>query len=702
MDTNEVDGTEDPSKEGAKSKSQWQKSWEKEVQAAEKLFKKYWKTADNVVKRFSDDREDAAPSDRTDQRVNLFWSHSRLLCETLYANAPKIDVGRKFKDANDDVARVASLLLQRALEYDMIENGEEYDTVMKQIVFDRVVPGLSCARVYYEYETETKKTEEELDEDGNVLVEASEDEEIIGEWVSLEYVYWGDVMWSWTRNWRDLRWVAFRSNMTRKEMMEEFDLTKKDLEQVEFKKQKIESGSDAGSDDTKDYVSTAEVWNIWDKESLQVFNWCAGMSEVISVQDDPLGLKGFFPSPRFWIANETTSLMMPKPDFAIVQDLYNEIDELNTRIAILTDACKVVGVYDQSSEGIKRMFEEGMENDLIPVDNWAMFAEKGGLQGQIDWLPIENVASVIDILTGKLQDKMLMVERVTGMSDIISGAGTHPREGVGTQEMKAEYGSVHIQSLEQRLAQFVTDVLEIKSQILCQICEPETLLLLANADQLSPADQQIIPEALQLLRDWESASMRIEVQADSMAQVDYTRMKRERGEAIEAMAMFMQSATGLIQGMPQALPTILEMLKWGLAPYKGSQQLEGILDQTIKQALSQPPQGPDDGKADAEKVKAQAEVEKERLRGQNEITKIREKAQADIMVIQSKLMAKLQEVEAKITENTSKEEAQAYFAAVQREVESQFEIMLAEVEAEISQEEERTRATIRAGSESGG
>src|SRR5438874_283159 len=97
---------------------------------------------------------------------------------------------------------------------------------------------------------------------------------------------------------------------------------------------------------------------------------------------------------------------MPKSDFMIAQDLYRDIDKLQTRISLLTDAAKLVGVYDKQAEGVKRIFTEGIENDLIAVDNWAMFAEKGGLKGVIDWVPLDMVVNAIEILTSKQQEKI--------------------------------------------------------------------------------------------------------------------------------------------------------------------------------------------------------------------------------------------------------------------------------------------------------
>lgn len=68
---------------------------------------------------------------------------------------------------------------------------------------------------------------------------------------------------------------------------------------------------------------------------------------------------------------------------------------LTQRIGLLTEALKVVGVYDASQPAIARMLNEGVNNTLIGVDSWAAFGEKGGLKGTVDFLPMEQVVSAL-------------------------------------------------------------------------------------------------------------------------------------------------------------------------------------------------------------------------------------------------------------------------------------------------------------------
>ena len=71
------------------------------------------------------------------------------------------------------------------------------------------------------------------------------------------------------------------------------------------------------------------------------------------------------------------------------------MDYVSTRITLLERAVAARGVYDKTSDEIKRLLDEAMENQLIPVEGFAMFKEKGGLQSVVDWLPIEAFVNAL-------------------------------------------------------------------------------------------------------------------------------------------------------------------------------------------------------------------------------------------------------------------------------------------------------------------
>lgn len=691
-----------------------QDRWSREIKAALKQFGPFHKQAEKVMEKYRDDNggQEAADAEKVNSSLNLFWSNTQTLQSILYARLPKVDVSRKFSDPNDDVARVATLMMDRLLNFDIQENGKEYDSVLKNCVQDRLLPGLGCARVYYDCDMTKNTVDPILDpETGKELAKGYDEEVVSDEWATLQYFHWRDVIWGWTRGWPNLPWIAFRNYLTKDESKERFDDEEdgtKVSEKLKYKNQKIFSTDDKLDDNThKSIWQKAEIWEIWDIESKCVWFWSDGMEEILDQVEDPLELKGFFPLPPPMLANITTTWLMPKPDFAMAQDLYNEIDVLDARISKLTEGCKLVGLYDKASIGIKRLFDEAVENELIPVDNWAMFAEKGGIQGQIDWLPLKEVAETIQILESQKDRKILMLEKITGMSDIITGAPVSDREPNATTADRAEFGSVRIQSLQEDLARFATDLLELKAEVIAKHCSDETILAMSNAKFMEEADQGFIPDALKLIHEWNTSVMRISIKSESMAMVDYTKMKAERTEFIQALGMILQSMTALVEQVPDSLPYLVELMKWGLAGFKSSDEIEGVLDRAIDGLKKNGVPKKDDGQAAAtqlEQAKMQAQMQLETLKGANKQKEIMAKMQSDLQVINATLQAKIKEIVTDAQKGQSEEQAQAVFANAQAAMAHRFQTAEDELTHTYKMEEikEAGDAQIRASKESGG
>ena len=73
-----------------------------------------------------------------------------------------------------------------------------------------------------------------------------------------------------------------------------------------------------------------------------------------------------------------------------------------------------------------------------------MFAEKGGIKGQVDWLPIEQVAAALSQLRDYRTELLSLLYQVTGMSDIMRGS-TQQGETATAQAIKAKFASTRVQ-----------------------------------------------------------------------------------------------------------------------------------------------------------------------------------------------------------------------------------------------------------------
>lgn len=619
METNQeissVSGEEVESPTSTRTPQGWHKYWDREMRAFLKRARKFRKNGNLVVDRFVDEGV-RIQQGSNDFRVNLFHSNISMMQSMLYGSTPKIDVSREHQDPDDDVARVASVLLKRMLEVNIASSGEGLSSVLKEALQDRLLPGLGTCRVYYEAVTE---------EDAFSYEEAIE-----------EYVHWQDFAWGWARIWKDVPWVAYRSWMTKDEVEARFNDTIADA--LTYEEQQVEEKDTEAANDneTAEKVEKAQIWEIWDKETMSVYWYSSGAELILDIKEDPYKLDGFFPSPMPMMANLTTRQVMPKADFLLAQDLYNEVDILQTRIAMITKAVKVVGVYDKSSDGIKRMLGEGTENDLIPVDNWAMFAEKGGIAGQIDWMPIEEIAGVLDKLRQQQNESKALLFEVTGLSDLLRGANTDQYTSDGTNQLTAKFGSIRVQALQDDFARFASDLESLKAELISKHFSPPTIFKYSSAQFLPMADKMQVGPAIQLLTS-PAAKWRINIKPESIAMVDYAQLKAERTEYLTSVATFLQSAGALIQQMPGATPVLLEMLKWGMAGFKGADYLEGTLDKAIEQASKAPPPGQGEQQA-----QAQAEQQKMQMELQIEMQKAQAKLQAEMQVIQAKAQSEIE------------------------------------------------------------
>lgn len=670
----------------------WKKHWDEQIVAAQKRLRTFQKQGSAVVDRYLDDRESNADptirSNNNPSKLNLFYTNVMTMQSMLYGSTPKVDVTREHHDPDDDVARVAGLMYQRILQADVEPSGENVPTVLKACLQDRLLPGLGIARVRYDMATTMTTVL------NPATMEMEETEEITYEDAPIDYVHWQDFLWGWARTWAEVPWMAFRAHLTKREAAERFgqDIANR----LEYKNQTPSgTGKEEGNDakDQQNITQKAAIWEIWCYRVRRVFWYAEGAPALLDMREDPLKLDGFWPVPKPLLANCTTKMLVPRADFVLSQDLYNEIDELQTRISMITHAIKVVGVYDSSSgSAVGRMLKEGNENDLIPVDNWAMFAERGGLKGTIDWFPVETIANVLQTLTGIQGQKIQQLYEVTGLSDILRGGNTDQYAAKGTQAMKLKMGSIRIQALQDEFARFASDLEAIKAEVISKHFQKESIVKQSGAMFLPQPDKQLISPALELMQSPE-LKWRVDIRPESIAMVDYAQLKSERSEFLTSMATYLQSMTSMVQSVPESLPVLLEMLKWGMAGFKGSNYLEGIMDQAITMAQQKPPGGdkekgpsPEETKLQVEQLKAQTAQQK----GQLELQKIQAKAQADLQTLQTKLQGEMQKIQVDAGRDQSLEQVQANNRL--REIAEELQSSLVEIRASMQADLEVERA----------
>ena len=607
--------------------------WEAEIAASKKDRERFVERAKKTTDRYLDER-DAIDADK--KKFNVFWTNTNIMKSALYSQIPKASVSRKYSDYRDQVARVAALTLERMLQTDLNDPLDKFDGVMRQTVFDRLVPGFGAAWLRLETDTEDIPESEggqlSQDSDANVPgpkgdsegfpVPAAEqhatstDPEPVGQAVPLkkikdqrvavDYVHWEDFFWSPCRVWAERRWVARRVYMTYDEVKRRFGEDKAKLTSFGVKTYKDANGRETKLD--RDIMERAEIYEIWDRQERKCNWWSPGCPEMLDTKDDYLHLQSFEPCPMPMFANLTNDCLMPRPDFYMVQDQYYELDQLNARISKLNDAMKVVGVYAKQ-EGVNLSNMLGsVENTLIPVDNWALFAEKGGVEGVISWLPLDQVVLAHARLMEAREQVKAQIYELTGISDIVRGA-SKASETLGAQEIKAQFASVRIKDLQDEVARFATDILIIKAEI--QVKHFSIDMFIRKSGILQTDNDEFVTDALTLLKSEEGFKWRIKIQPGSMAQADYAMEKKDSIEFLSATSSFMGQALPMTMQIPETKPIILGLLKWAISKFHNASDIEGMLDKQLDAMIGKPPPPPPvDPKIQAAQMKAQQDQQK--------------------------------------------------------------------------------------------
>ena len=553
-------------------------------------FKRWEGRSEKIIKRYRDDRTQTT----SQSHYNILWANVQTLKAATFSRMPKPDVSRRFKD-NDPVARVASLLIERALDFE-ITHSNDFHSTLTAAVYDRFLGGRGVAWVRYEPVIETTETEsmESISEDD--LESETEEEYIKTESTPVDYVHWKDFGHEVARQWDEVTCVWRKVYMTRGMLRDRFPEDK--FGDLADRIPLDSSPDDQKMKQTEGVGKRALIVELWDKEAKKVCWISMSLGKTLDEVDDPLELEDFWPCPRPLYATITNESLVPVPDYTLYQDQANELDVLADRIKGLIDALKVRGVYDASTPELARLFTEGDNNSLIPIKNFSAFAEKSGLRGSIDIVDITPIANALNNAYQAMGQVKQQIYDITGISDIIRGA-SNANETATAQQIKGQYATLRLKVFQDDVAMFASEILKIKAQIICQHFQPETILKIGGAENLSETDKQMIPQALELIKNNATRTFRIEVATDSMLYADEQQEKADRIEFMTATSGFVEKAVQAAQVAPQLVPLMMDLLKFGVTGFRVGRTLEGEFDNLadqMKQAQAKkdatPPQPP--------------------------------------------------------------------------------------------------------------
>lgn len=663
--------------------------WHDQIETAIKIFDKWEKRGQKVVKRYRDER-DAIEMPR--MKFNILWSNIQVLFPALYGRQAKPEVSRRYMD-QDPVGRLASTMLERVMEYETTQFGD-FDAAMSGAVQDRLLPGRGTAWIRYEpvIVNETPEVEGEMERDESQVYNTVEDptERIDAAHSPIDYVYWADFLHSPARTWDEVWWVARAVYMTKDEGVERFGDVFKN---VSLTSSNTDMDGKNPMTAKMTYDKKAMVYEIWNKRTAKVCWIAKGYPQALDERDDPLGLDEFFPCPKPLMATTTTGSMIPVPDFCEYEDQAQELDNLTQRIYLLTKACKAVGVFNAEFKELARMFSEGVDNKLFPVTAWAAMSEKGGLKGAIDMMDTSQIIITLRELYAAREQVKQSIYEIMGISDILRGS-SKAQETLGAQQLKANFGSLRLKSSQGDVARFATDIFKLKAQVICKFYPPELIVEMSGVMNTSDGqDPQMLQAALQMLSDSTIRDFNIAVEADSLAQIDEQAEKQGAQEAIGAIGVFLREAIPMVTQAPETLPMVSEMLLFLVRRFRAGRGLESAVEKAMKAlqdkadaAKQQPPSPPPEmmqmqAEQQAEQMRMQAQAQTEQMKMQAQAQIEQGKAQLEMQMHQAKVQAEMQLAQMKADFETAKQNNELQIKAREMAGKEEYERWKAELDA---------------------
>lgn len=471
---------------------------------------------------------------RKKNSFNILWSNTETLKPALFNSPPEPNVRRRFKDA-DPVGKVGSEVLERCLSFQT--DTEPFYSAIELDVLDMLLPGRGLSRIRYVpslVQVGTPQPNEGAEEPSHEVMEG-ETEELDWEQAVLEHVQWDDFRHGPGKTWAQVPWVAFRHRLNREDLRK---LAPEFADRVTLDEPADEDLKK--DDDLCEVFQTAEVWEIWCKDERKVYFIAKSFRDApLKALDDPLNLSGFFPLPKPLMAISDSSSLEPVPLYEQYKEQAEELNRISTRINKIIDACKVRGIYDSTMSELAELMRAA-DNDLVPAQNAAMWAEKGGFEKGIWMWPAETAAKVLQILYQQRADTKQVIYEITGIADVMRGA-TDPNETLGAQQLKAQWGGQRVQAMQREVQRYVRDFIRLMSEIVAEKFQPETLLKMSGLQiptqaqvqqQMMPAQSQAaqsgqppqmpaqppvtLEQVVQVLRDDASRMFKIDVETDSM------------------------------------------------------------------------------------------------------------------------------------------------------------------------------------------
>lgn len=568
--------------------------WIERIRASEKREDRWIKDAEQAEAAYLCGSDDDILAELPD--FNILHSNVETIVPSIFNSTPVPDIRPRHAE-KDKLAAFVSEVYERAIATQI--DDSRLNAEIEASAQDAFMAGRGVVRIKFDADVEdvpaqTQMVPVGIDDMGQPVMHPMEiapaTQKVTNERLLFEVVSWRDYREGPAKRWDAVPWVAFRHSLSQQELDQ---ITDKGISAAY-------SESDARDDELD-----ADVWEVWCRDLGKVYFVANDSCKVLSINDDPLGLAGFFPMAAPVQPITGTGKRVPVCPYRVYKTLAGELDTISKRIRAITKGLKLKGLVASEAADIEN-FATAEDNTLTIAANMEGIGAIGGLEKAIAWWPIDKAVAVLrELYVAREQVKQAIYE-ITGISDIIRGQSS-AQETATAQQIKTQWGSLRIKKMQRLIERQVRDIFVISAEIIASKFSAETLQKMTGL--------QIPPEA-QAMFEAPLDHYRIDVESDSTVRADMTRNRGEMSEFLRGTAEFFGTMGPLVQQNPAAAGPIAEMYAAFARQFSLGKQAEDAIDQMAqmaKKAAENPPPNP---QAEAQKAELQMKQQELQLKSQ--------------------------------------------------------------------------------------
>jgi hypothetical protein len=588
------------------------KRWLERIAQAEEREKDWRDTAEKAEAAYlCDEKSEDLPD------FNILHSNVETIVPSIYNSTPRPEIRVRHQNRRKDpVAKVVSDILELAIAMQIDDNA--LDCEVEKGAQDAFMAGRDVVRIRFDADEEEIPAQMGVEEVVNPEtgeIELAEVEvqpaitRITNERIIYENVSWRDYREGPAKRWRDVPWVCYRHEVSEaeRERLEEPGLAVK------------QADKDAPIDEDRDCT----VWEIWDKETRKVFFVVEESGKVLSIKDDPLGLKGFFPQPEPVQPVTGTGKRTPVCPYSAYKKLAQELSTITRRINGIMKGIKVRGLIGIAAEAVEDLAQAG-DNELVAAADLEGIGAIGGLDKAILWWPIEQAVNVVRELYVQREQTKQAIYEITGISDIIRGQGA-ASETATAQQIKTEWGSLRIKKMQRLIERQVRDLFVLSAEVISRHFSYASLQKMTGIE----IDEQAA-QMLQTALD----HYRIDVESDSTIRADQTKSREEMSRFLDGTATFFSTMAPIVAQSPATAAPLVKMYAAFAQQFSLGRSAEDALDELVQMAEQEaenprPNPGEEMAKAEMEMKQQEAQAKIQEVQGKMalEVEKLKLQAQ---------------------------------------------------------------------------